>query len=70
MQKTQHYLQGNWQDGEGEARMIHDSVTGEAFTSIAMGGLDIPAALQYGREKGDVLRKMTFQERQHCQEQI
>lgn len=63
MQKTQHYLQGTWHDGEGEARTIHDSVTGEAFTSIAMGGLDIPKALQYGREKGNVLRKMTFQER-------
>jgi oxepin-CoA hydrolase/3-oxo-5,6-dehydrosuberyl-CoA semialdehyde dehydrogenase len=63
MQKTQHYLQGKWHDGEGETRTINDSVTGEAFTSIAMGGLDIPAALQYGREKGNVLRKMTFQER-------
>jgi len=63
MQKTQHYLQGIWLDGEGEATLIHDSVTGEAFTSVAVGGLDIPGALQYGRDKGDTLRKMTFQER-------
>jgi oxepin-CoA hydrolase/3-oxo-5,6-dehydrosuberyl-CoA semialdehyde dehydrogenase len=63
MNKTQHYLQGQWHDGEGAGVLIHDAVTGEAFTSIAMGGLDVPAALQYGREKGDVLRKMTFQER-------
>tara|TARA_B100000795_G_scaffold88781_1_gene64588 strand:- start:17106 stop:19649 length:2544 start_codon:yes stop_codon:yes gene_type:complete len=63
MNKTQHYLQGQWHDGEGDGVLIHDAVTGEAFTSIAMGGLDVAGALQYGREKGDVLRKMTFQER-------
>ena len=61
--KTQHYIQGNWTDGKGEGSPILDSVTGEHFTSVTTEGLDIPEILQYGREKGDTLRKMTFQER-------
>ena len=36
---------------------------GEHFTSTTVEGLDIPSILQYGRDKGDVLRKMTFQQR-------
>ncbi len=63
MTKTQHYILGNWTDGTGEGIPIKDSVTGEVFTSVTTEGLDIPEILQYGREKGDVLRKMTFQER-------
>ena len=63
MTKTQHYIQGNWTDGKGEGSPILDSVTGEHFTSVTTEGLDIPEILQYGREKGDTLRKMTFQER-------
>ncbi|QIE60264.1 phenylacetic acid degradation bifunctional protein PaaZ [Rasiella rasia] len=63
MNKTQHYVQGTWQNGQGDGTLIHDSVTGEAFTSVTVNGLDIPSILEYGREKGNVLRKMTFQER-------
>lgn len=61
--KTQHYILGNWAQGQGEGTPIQDSVTGEVFTSVTTEGLDIPSILQYGREKGDTLRKMTFQER-------
>ena len=63
MTKTQHYVKGQWVNGDGEGIPILDSVTGEAFTSITVEGLDIPSILQYGREKGNILRKMTFQER-------
>ena len=63
MTKTQHYIQGQWTDGKGEGSPILDSVTGEHFTSVTTEGLDIPEILQYGRTKGDTLRKMTFQER-------
>jgi len=63
MTKTQHYIQGSWTDGKGEGSPILDSVTGEHFTSVTTEGLDIPEILQYGRDKGDTLRKMTFQER-------
>ena len=64
MNKIQHYVQGNWTTGKEKGAPILDAVTGEAFTSIAIEGLDIPEILQYGRTKGgEVLRKMTFQER-------
>jgi len=60
---TQHYILGNWTEGKGEGTPIQDSVTGEVFTSVTTEGLDVPSILQYGREKGDTLRKMNFQER-------
>ncbi|MCF6294844.1 MAG: phenylacetic acid degradation bifunctional protein PaaZ, partial [Flavobacteriaceae bacterium] len=64
MNKIQHYVQGNWTTGKEEGVPIYDAITGEAFTSVAIEGLDIPEILQYGRTKGgEVLRKMTFQER-------
>ncbi|MEX2349598.1 MAG: phenylacetic acid degradation bifunctional protein PaaZ, partial [Flavobacteriaceae bacterium] len=63
MNKTQHYIQGQWTQGQGEGTPIQDSVTGEHFTSVTTEGLDVPSILQYGRDKGDTLRKMTFQER-------
>jgi oxepin-CoA hydrolase/3-oxo-5,6-dehydrosuberyl-CoA semialdehyde dehydrogenase len=64
MIKIQHYVQGNWTTGKEEGTPILDAVTGEAFTSIAVEGLDIPEILNYGRTKGgEQLRKMTFQER-------
>lgn len=61
--KTQHYVVGQWTEGKGEGAPIYDSVTGEAFTSVTTEGLDIPSILQYGRDNGATLRKMTFQER-------
>ncbi len=64
MNKIQHYVQGNWTTGTEEGMPIHDAITGEAFSSVAIEGLDIPEILNYGRTKGgEQLRKMTFQER-------
>ncbi len=64
MKKIHHYVQGNWTTGKEEGTPILDAVTGEAFTSVAIEGLDIPEILQYGRTKGgELLCKMTFQER-------
>ncbi|MFD1063090.1 phenylacetic acid degradation bifunctional protein PaaZ [Winogradskyella litorisediminis] len=64
MEKIQHYVQGNWTIGKEEGTPILDAVTGEAFTSVSTEGLDIPEILNYGRTKGgEILRKMTFQER-------
>ena len=63
MNKTQHYVQGSWTDGSGDGHPIKDSVTGEVFTAVTVEGLSIPDVLQYGRDKGDTLRKMTFQQR-------
>ncbi|MDC7997507.1 phenylacetic acid degradation bifunctional protein PaaZ [Gilvibacter sediminis] len=63
MNKTQHYVLGAWMDGAGDGNPIADSVTGEVFTAVSVEGLAVPEILQYGRDKGDTLRKMTFQER-------
>ncbi|NQX76916.1 phenylacetic acid degradation bifunctional protein PaaZ [Gilvibacter sp.] len=63
MNKTQHYVLGSWMDGAGDGNPIADSVTGEVFTAVSVEGLAVPDILQYGRDKGDTLRKMTFQER-------
>ncbi|WP_350293865.1 phenylacetic acid degradation bifunctional protein PaaZ [uncultured Croceitalea sp.] len=64
MKKVPHYIKGQWVEGKEEGTPVLDAVTGEAFTSIAIEGLDIPETLEYGRNKGGaVLRKMTFQER-------
>jgi len=64
MKKIQHYVTGQWVEGKEQGAPVYDAITGEAFTSVAIEGLDIPEILQYGRTKGgEVLRKMTFQER-------
>ena len=63
MTKTQHYIQGQWQSGQGEGVPVYDSITGEHFTSTTVEGLDVPSILQYGRDNGEALRKMTFQQR-------
>ena len=64
MKKIEHYVTGNWTTGTEEGTPIHDAITGEAFASVAIEGLDIPEILHYGRTKGgEKLRKMTFQER-------
>lgn len=63
MNKVQHYINGKWVSGEGKGIAILDSVTGEHFTNVTAEGLDIPSVLQYGRDKGATLRKMTFQQR-------
>lgn len=64
MKKIEHYVQGQWTTGTEEGVPVLDAVTGEAFSSIAIEGLDVPEILNYGRTKGGaILRKMTFQER-------
>lgn len=63
MKKIQHYVKGQWTEGTETGSPIYDAITGDHFANIATEGLDIPDILQYGRTKGDILRKMTFQER-------
>ena len=64
MNKIPHYVLGSWITGKEEGVPILDAITGEAFASVATEGLNIPEILHYGRTKGgEVLRKMTFQER-------
>lgn len=64
MNKTQHYVLGQWTSPTGEGKPSFDAITGEFIAATSVEGLDIPAILQYGRTKGgEKLRKMTFQER-------
>lgn len=64
MKKIQHYVTGQWVEGKDEGVPVFDAVTGEHIANAAVEGLNIPEILEYGRTKGgEVLRKMTFQER-------
>ena len=63
MKKLQNYVTGQWLEGSGEGVPMFDAVTGEVVALSDTAGLDFGSILQYGRDKGEALRKMTFQER-------
>lgn len=64
MKKIQNYVTGQWMEGKGEGVPMFDAITGEVIALSDTEGLDFAEILQYGRTKGgEVLRKMTFQER-------
>jgi oxepin-CoA hydrolase/3-oxo-5,6-dehydrosuberyl-CoA semialdehyde dehydrogenase len=58
------YINGNWQTGDdNNPKPMYDAITGDVIGQTSTAGLDIPSVLQYGRDKGSVLRNMTFQQR-------
>lgn len=58
------YINGKWISGDdNNTRNMYDAVTGEVIGLTSTEGLDIGGALQYGRDHGHILRKMTFQQR-------
>jgi 3,4-dehydroadipyl-CoA semialdehyde dehydrogenase len=58
------YLGGKWQSGSGEGEKLINPVTGEELASVWSVGLDLKAALEFAREKGNpALQKMTYAER-------
>jgi len=63
MKKIQHYITGQWLEGTDKGIPVFDAITGELIANSAVDGLNVSDALQYGRDKGETLRKMTFQER-------
>lgn len=63
MNKIQNYVTGKWRSGTGEGVPLYDAVTGEVFALSDTQGLDYAEIIKYGRDKGEALRKMTFQER-------
>lgn len=63
MRKLENYINGSWITGSGEGVPMFDAVTGEVVALSDTTGLDFAEILQYGRDKGAALRKMTFQER-------
>jgi oxepin-CoA hydrolase / 3-oxo-5,6-dehydrosuberyl-CoA semialdehyde dehydrogenase len=58
------YTGGEWRSPAGEGTPLHDAVTGEEVARISSEGIDMAAALDYGRTVGGpALREMTFHQR-------
>jgi len=64
MQVLQSYVAGEWQTPSGEGVEVHDATTGEPVARVGSDGVDVAAALRYGREVGGpALRRLTFGQR-------
>ena len=58
------YLAGRWQEGAGEGSLVHDAATGTPVARLGTNGLDMKAALDFGREVGSpALRAMRIHQR-------
>ncbi|GAA1804063.1 phenylacetic acid degradation bifunctional protein PaaZ [Actinomadura chokoriensis] len=58
------YVSGSWRAPDEEGVPLHDAVTGEEVARISSSGVDMGAALEYGRAVGGpVLRELTFHQR-------
>jgi oxepin-CoA hydrolase / 3-oxo-5,6-dehydrosuberyl-CoA semialdehyde dehydrogenase len=58
------YVMGSWTSPSAEGVPILDAVTGEQVDTISSAGIDMRAALEYGRSVGGpALREMTFHQR-------
>ncbi|MBV9383016.1 MAG: phenylacetic acid degradation bifunctional protein PaaZ [Streptosporangiaceae bacterium] len=58
------YVGGRWVTPDGDGRPVLDAVTGEEVARVSAEGIDMAAALRYGRETGGpALRELTFHQR-------
>jgi oxepin-CoA hydrolase / 3-oxo-5,6-dehydrosuberyl-CoA semialdehyde dehydrogenase len=58
------YVGGTWQSPAGEGRPVFDAVTGDEVARLSSEGIDLAAALAYGRSVGGpALRALTFPQR-------
>jgi oxepin-CoA hydrolase / 3-oxo-5,6-dehydrosuberyl-CoA semialdehyde dehydrogenase len=58
------YVCGDWFTPAGQGRPVLDAVTGEEVVSVSSAGVDMAAALDYGRSTGGpALRELTFHQR-------
>ena len=58
------YVQGQWITPDGDGVAVHDAVTGEQVARLSTAGIDMAAALDYGRTVGGpALRALTFHQR-------
>ena len=58
------YVCGDWFTPAGEGRPVLDAVTGEEVAAVSSAGVDMAAALAYGRSTGGpALRELTFHQR-------
>src|SRR5581483_11582292 len=61
MRVLQSYVAGEWVTPSGEGVEVHDATTGEPVARVGSDGVDVAAALAYGRQVGGpALRGMTF----------
>ena len=64
MLKTyQNYILGKWINGDGTETNLYNAISGDLIGAVSSAGLPFDEILQYGREKGQTLRNLTFQER-------
>ncbi|HSR54717.1 MAG TPA: 3,4-dehydroadipyl-CoA semialdehyde dehydrogenase, partial [Alphaproteobacteria bacterium] len=62
--KLTSYVNGAWVEGDDEGEALIDPVTGEELARASTAGIDIGAAMAYGRDTGGpALRAMTYAER-------
>jgi oxepin-CoA hydrolase/3-oxo-5,6-dehydrosuberyl-CoA semialdehyde dehydrogenase len=58
------YVGGVWVAPAGDGRPVFDAVTGEEVARVSSAGIDMAAALEYGRRTGGpALRELTFHQR-------
>ncbi|WP_433470426.1 phenylacetic acid degradation bifunctional protein PaaZ [Saccharomonospora azurea] len=58
------YVGGEWRTAADEGTPLHDAVTGEEVARVSSTGIDMGAALEYGRRVGGpALRELTFHQR-------
>jgi oxepin-CoA hydrolase / 3-oxo-5,6-dehydrosuberyl-CoA semialdehyde dehydrogenase len=58
------YVGGAWVTPAGDGRPVFDAVTGEEVARVSSAGIDMAAALEYGRRTGGpALRELTFHQR-------
>ena len=58
------YVSGSWRAPDDGGAPLHDAVSGEEIARISSSGVDMGAALRYGRAVGGpVLRELTFHQR-------
>ena len=58
------YVSGHWVTPEVDGRPVLDAVTGEEVARVSTAGIDMAAALSYGRSVGGAaLRELTFHQR-------
>src|SRR5437660_5159058 len=58
------YVGGAWTEPADEGRPVLDAVTGEEVARVSSAGVDMAAALDYGRSSGGpALRELTFHQR-------
>lgn len=64
MQKLDNFITGSWIPGDGDGAVLYNAVTGQSIATATTTGIEMQAALDYARSKGNTaLRKMSFYER-------